>query len=375
MRVGLLCSNAVQIDEQTKKGTEIFVRILTAHLHEQKDIKATAFASEDSSLPVPVESFGIESSAQDPSMPQEKRVLFELASISEAVSRQDDFDLFHVNIGDGDIILPFAKFIKKPVLITLHHAYDLPYVRKYFSLFRDLPNVFFVSISNAQRHLFPDLRYVRTIYHGVEEKAFAFSETGGNGLLWAGRGIPAKGLDAAFTVAGATGKTLTACIIRKPDHSSWLQKTLNDADDLIAGHSITTLFDVPRDGLIEKYRQSKAFLFPLQWEEPFGLVVIEALATGTPVIAFARGAAPEIIADGKTGFLVNYSDADIRGDFTVKKTGNDGLIEAVERLYSLSDTAYRMMRRSARKHVENHFTASRMTSEYATVYRTFKKKK
>jgi len=119
----------------------------------------------------------------------------------------------------------------------------------------------------------------------------------------------------------------------------------------------------------------KLFLFPIQWEEPFGLVMIEAMATGTPVVAFARGSAPEVIKDGKTRFIVNPSDDDIRGDFIIKKTGIEGLCEAVERIYSMPEEQYRKMRKACREHVEKNFTVEKMVDEYEKIYKEILNKK
>jgi glycosyltransferase involved in cell wall biosynthesis len=111
-------------------------------------------------------------------------------------------------------------------------------------------------------------------------------------------------------------------------------------------------------------------LFPIEWEEPFGLVMVESMATGTPVIAYARGATKEIIKDGETGFLVNPSDIDIRGNFIIKKTGQAGIQEAVERIYSMPDNEYARIRQNCRRHVENLFTIEKMVNQYIDFFKT-----
>lgn len=97
--------------------------------------------------------------------------------------------------------------------------------------------------------------------------------------------------------------------------------------------------------------------------------MIEAMACGTPVVAYARGSVPEVIKDGETGFIVNPSDTDIRGNWIIKKTGIEGLCEAVERIYSMPEDQYRQMRRNCRAHVEKNFTVERMVDEYEKVYK------
>lgn len=115
-------------------------------------------------------------------------------------------------------------------------------------------------------------------------------------------------------------------------------------------------------------RNAKLFVFPIQWEEPFGMVMIEAMASGTPVVAFARGAVPEIVKDGETGFLVNSSETDKRGDWITKTTGMDGLCEAIERIYAMSRERYQEMRYAAHLHVSRYFTVAKMGAEYEKVY-------
>ena len=121
--------------------------------------------------------------------------------------------------------------------------------------------------------------------------------------------------------------------------------------------------------LVSYYQNAKLFLFPIEWEEPFGLVMIEAMAAGTPIVAFARGSVPEVIKDGETGFIVNSSDEDKRGDWIVKKVGIDGLCEAVERIYSMPKDHYRQMRKNCRGHVEKFFTIEKMIDNYEMVYK------
>ena len=123
-----------------------------------------------------------------------------------------------------------------------------------------------------------------------------------------------------------------------------------------------------REEIVSLMQKAKAFLMTINWEEPFGLVMIEAMACGTPVVAFARGSVPEIVKDGETGFIINPSDDDVRGDWIIKKTGFEGLCEAVNKLYSLSQEEYKQMRLACRKRVEERFTIEKMVEEYEKVY-------
>ncbi len=133
--------------------------------------------------------------------------------------------------------------------------------------------------------------------------------------------------------------------------------------------------DLSLDQKIIFYKKAKCFLYPLMWDEPFGYIFLESMACGTPVVAFARGSVPEVVKDGETGFIVNSSPEDIRGNFVIKKTGIDGLCEAVERIYAMPEEEYRQMRGNCRGHVERNFTVERMVDEYEKVYEKILSKK
>lgn len=371
MKIAVIFSNFVSITKDVKKGTEIFDYILIDNLIKiNNNLDITAFASGDSDLPVKIESVDDQSAISDSSIvKKDKHIIFELALLSKAFSMQDNFDLFHVNIGDGDIALPFAPFVKKPILITLHYTQAVQYINKYFSLFNKLNNLSFVSISDAQRAFFPDLNYAGTIYHGIETDKFIFHPMGGESIMWAGRGIPDKGLGVIAQVLKRVKRKAKIFPLRKKEHMEWLNKQVADLKHSVPDDNILVEFDKERLDLIPHYQSSKLFLFPIQWEEPFGLVLIESLSCGTPVVAFARGSVPEIVKDGETGFIVNPSDSDIRGDWVIKKTGIDGLCEAIEKIYSMSGKKYQEMRQNCRVFSEKSFSASRMAEEYLKVYR------
>ncbi len=371
MRIAVLNSNFVKIGATSKKGTEIFAYILMKQLSKKKNLKITAFASGDSRLPVKIESVNYYSSTEDKYIGPQHHEKFANALVSKAISMQNQFDLFHVNMGNGEIILPYARFIKIPVLVTMHGTLDEPYVKKYYSLFSNQTNIHFVSISNAQRKPYPQLNYIKTIYHGVDvKKGFNFNPVGDNYLIWTGRAVPEKGLDVALQVIKRTQKKAKIFPIIKKEYIEWLHEIIIKRRNIINQIvSIYTDFDIHRSDLNIQYQTSKLFLFPILWEEPFGLTLIEAMATGTPAVAFARGSVPEIIKDGETGFLVNPSSDDIRGNWVIKKTGIEGLCEAVERIYSMPEDQYRSMRKACRNHVEKNFCVERMVDDYVEVYK------
>lgn len=367
MKIGIICSNNFVINKDTHKGTEAFSFTLVRELMKNKKNDIVVFASGNSDFPK-IESISEKSSSQDEEIEKSgKHIIFELALISKALSMENKFDLFHANIGDGDIVLPFAGFIKKPVLITLHNSQNESFSKKYFSLFKDVGNVYFVSVSNAQRKLLPDLRYAGTIHHGIDTGVYTFNPHGGDFVMWAGRAIPEKGIDDFLEVIKRTGRKGKLFPLRKPEYSDWLNSVIDRYSAEL--EKVTIEHDKERMGLVKYYQEAKIFAFPIKWEEPFGLVLIEAMSCGTPIVAFAKGSVPEIVEDGKTGFIVNPSGNDIRGDFIIKKTGIEGFCEAINKIYSMSEDEYRKMRENCRLHIERNFSSEKMAGKYEDLYK------
>ena len=374
MKVAIICSNLYDLSEKTIKGTEIFIYDLIKNLNKygkRDGLEYTVFCSGSSHLPFRIESLDRLPSSSDPQIiANGKHIIFELALISKAFAEQTEYDLFHVNIGDGDIVMPFTPFVNRPVLITLHHIYNADYTRKYFSFFRSQNNVYFVSISDAQRRILPGLNYAATIHHGIDLQEYAFNPLGGKRIIWAGRMIPEKGPDIAIEVAEKTGQEALLFGIVKKEHEQWIERQLLARVFPQKADSRTRIeFNQPRSSLIPFIQDSRLFLFPISAEEAFGLVLIEALASGTPVVAYARGAVPEIVQDGITGFLVNPSDEDVRGDWIIRKSGPAGLCEAVERITGMPEDQYQQMRRACRAAVEEHFSIQRMIADYENLYK------
>lgn len=374
MKIGFINSNVIDISKNTSKGTEIFSYVLIKNLlknPESKKFSMTAFASGNSKLPIKTISATSYDLMSNSDIMLTNYQKFEQLLISKALGRQDEFDLFHVNTGNGELVLPFAQFIKKPIVITLHGPFFAPDIKEYFSLVNIPKNVFFVAISESQRKSMPGLNYIKTIHHGVDTKRnFRFHATGGKSIMWAGRAVPEKGLHIVLQVIKETKKQAHLFMITKVEFLEWLQsKILNKLHSINRSISVLSEFNLSRLDLVPKYQNSKLFLSPIQWEEPFGFVMIESMSCGTPVVAYARGSVMEVVEDGVTGFIVNPSDDDIRGDFIIKKTGLQGLCEAVNRIYSLPDAEYQQMRKRCRERTEKYFSVTRMTQDYVGVYK------
>lgn len=247
------------------------------------------------------------------------------------------FDLIHVH--PVDRALPFGlAFQKIPIVYTLHDPI-YPWRAEIFRMFKS-KNQYFISISNAQRGSIPDLNWAGTIYNGLDLKKFPFSEKPKNHCLFLGRLLPTKGVKEAIQAAKIAKEKLI--IAGAPNVGEYWEKEIKPH----LGKNIQYVGNIPYEKTYQYYGQAKVTLCPIQWEEPFGLTFIESMATGTPVIAFERGSAREIIKNGKTGFVVNNINEMVKA---IKKNNQ-------------------IKRRDCRKWVERKFTTTRMVSDYEKIF-------
>ncbi|MEW5908036.1 MAG: glycosyltransferase family 4 protein [Patescibacteria group bacterium] len=250
-------------------------------------------------------------------------------------AEKGNYDLLHIH--PVDRALPLAlSHLKIPVFYTLHDPI-YPWRANVFSMFSS-PNQYYISISDAQQKPAPNLNYAATIYNGINLNEFPFSDEHDDYLLFSGRIQPEKGVAEAIEVAKRTGQKLL--IIGPPVTGEyWNKKIAPFLDD-----KIQYLGFVPREQLFKYYQRAKATLVPIQWEEPFGLVLTESMACGTPVIAFNRGSVPEIIIEGKTGFIIENNDI-------------SAMAEAIKKIHKIK-------RSDCREHVEKNFSLQQMIDRY-----------
>jgi len=248
-------------------------------------------------------------------------------------AEKGNYDILHIH--PIDRALPLAlSHSKIPTVYTLHDPI-YPWRAKIFKMFSS-PNQYYVSISDAQRKSAPNLNYLATIYNGIDIDIFPFSRSGGDYLLFVGRLHPEKGVAEAVEVARRTGEKLL--IIGPPVTGDYWEKRIAP----YLNERIKYLGYIPYKKLYHYYQKAKATLVPIQWEEPFGLVMIESMACGTPAIAFRRGSVSEIVVNGKTGFVVD----------TVDK-----MVNAVGKINQIK-------RKDCRVYVEENFTIERMIDCY-----------
>lgn len=352
-------------------GTELVVSLLTEGL-----VKAghdvTLFASADSQTKAHLTSFFPEGVVKD-IFPRDRTFFLQpMLQAIKSLRQASGFDIVHCHFTTlSDYIFMSLTEHLPNVVFTAHMAFpDQATEPDRFAIFELFPKIPFVSISNDQRKI--KMNFLATVYHGINISDFDYSyETASQAdqadyMFWLGRISPQKGLTSAIDVSlNLKKKLIFAAAINAGEGKEYFEKYIQPR---LNSEYLTHLPEFNFAQKNQYYKNAKLFLFPIQWEEPFGLVMIEAMASGTPVVAFARGSVPEVIKDGETGFLVNPADNDIRGNWIVKKTGVEGLCEAAQRIYSLPQNDYAKLRKACRAHVEKNFSVESMVKGYEEVY-------
>lgn len=263
----------------------------------------------------------------------------------------------------------FNELTKFPTVYTIHDPLPQTDTTIEYQRLKKFAHHNFVSISNSQRRGIVDLNFAATVYHGLDISAYDFQPKHSDYLIHFGRIMEDKGTDVAIEVAKQVGM---------PIHLATSTLRANRSQDFY-DQKIAPLVDgktVCLAGFLEGKEKSsyigagRAFVFPLAWEEPFGMVMIEAMACGTPVIAYNRGSVAEIVKDGVTGYIVDPDDNTTNNpintnkpinQWVIKKRGVEGLVEAVKRIGEID-------RAACRRHVEEHFTIEKMVEGYEKVY-------
>jgi glycosyltransferase involved in cell wall biosynthesis len=259
------------------------------------------------------------------------KTMFERAAAGEF-----DILVFH----HPESAMGFAQLYPNvPVLYVTHDYLDEK--RRHVIEMHHSINQHFVSISDSQRRDAPDLPYTATVYNGIDTDVFSFHDTAEDYLMFVGRIVPEKGLKEAVQVAIKTDRRLIIVGQVSPVTQWYFDEHVKP----YLSDKILYLGLIDKEQLARYYQKAAALLVPIRWEEPFGLTMAEAMSCGTPVIAFRRGSVPEVVKDGKTGFIVENTAE---------------MIGAIENIGKIS-------RQDCRTHVEKNFTKTRMVNNYEKV--------
>lgn len=276
----------------------------------------------------------------------------EFMNVARAIEESDLYDIlhFHITVDLSPLIL--SQFSKKPTIITFHNFLKGHESKDIYLKYKDSNCV---AISSAFKNQFPSMNFIGVVYNGIEINNLPFSSGGGNYISWIGRFNKIKASHLVIDVAQEL-KILAKIAAPLPyalEQTEYFEKEIKDR---LKSKYVSYVGEVGINAKSDLLRNSRVFVNPIQHEEPFGLVVPEANACGTPVVAFARGSMPEIIKDGINGFLVKPND--------LKE-----MTKVVKAIFDMPESQYLKLRENCRKHVEDNFTVEKMADGYEKVYK------
>lgn len=335
MRIAQVAPLFESVPPKNYGGTERVVSYLTEELVRQGH-EVTLFASGDSVTSARLVA------CSDRSLRLDKKCVDQMAHhlvmLEEVFKRAHDFDIVHFHVD----YLHFPLSRRQPIaqVTTLHGRLDIPELVPLYRCFREMP---VVSISDAQREPLPFANWQGTVYHGLPADLYRFRPEAGEYFAFIGRISPEKRVDRAVEIAGQLGRPLRVAAKVDQVDRDYFKAAI---EPLLEVPLVDFIGEIGEDEKDEFLGNAYALLFPIDWPEPFGLVMIEAMACGTPIIAYANGAVPEIMEPGLTGFIVEeLEDA----------------VEAARRIPELS-------RAHCREVFEKRFTAERMADDYLQIY-------
>ena len=335
MRIAQIAPLVESVPPTLYGGTERVVSWLTEELvalgHE-----VTLFASADS----------VTAAKLEPVVPRALRLSgihdctpYNIIMLDKVAARQQEFDVLHFHI--DFFHYPLFRGLAHKTVTTLHGRQDLPGLNEIYSAFPHMP---LVSISDHQRKPLPRVNWMGTVYHGLPDGLLKEGQGEGGYLAFLGRICADKGILPAIEIARRAGLPLKVAAKVDPADRKYFEEQVEPI--LAASPHVEFIGEIDDSRKQEFLGKAKAVLFPISWPEPFGLVMIEAMACGTPVVAFNCGSVPEVMDDGLTGFVVD----DV-----------DGAVAAVKKLD-------RLFRPSIRSRFEERFSAGAMARDYVKIY-------
>ena len=336
MKIAQISPLFESVPPKTYGGTERVVHYLTEELVRQGH-DVTLFASGDSRTSAKLqtiipEALRLSREPRDPT-------IWHTLQLAAVARQAQQFDIIHFHT--DYLHFPLWRQLRVPQLTTLHGRLDLPDLQALYAEFADMP---LVSIARHQRSPLPMANWAATVYNGVPETSYNWQPQAGDYLAFLGRFSPEKGPENAIKIAQRAGIPLKMAAKIDPVDRDYFEARIKPH---LADPLIDYIGEVDEQGKNALLGGARALLFPIAWPEPFGLVMIEAMACGTPVIAFRQGAVPEVMAEGISGYIVSSVEE---------------AVSAVARIDAID-------RRACRQYFETHFSARRMAADYLAVYR------
>jgi glycosyltransferase involved in cell wall biosynthesis len=334
MRIAQLVSNYYKVGPYEKRAIYSAAAWLCNTLVDRGH-DVTLFGAANSESKAKLRSLKVNALTELDLTPEQRQYYIHML-LSECFARASEFDIIHSHFTIQSS--SYSRLVNVPVVQSIHS----PITDQLKPLLKFYKHHNYISFSLAQRKLMPELNWVANIYHGVDTKIFAYNAKPSDYLLYLGRITDDKGVHLAIAAAKATKQKLIIAGSSYPEEKYWQR----EIEPHIDGVNIRYVGNADFYTKIEYLQNAKAVLFPSQWEEPFGLVMIEAMSCGTPVIGWQSGSVPEVIEDGETGYLVK----------TIS-----GMTKAIKHIEKID-------RQACRDRVERFFSVEKMVSGYEKVY-------
>lgn len=332
MKIALIAPPYISIPPRRYGGTELFISELVLGL-QKRGVELTLYTNGESSIPVPRRFF-----YEKEDWPVRDEAEANLKAINHAAwairDAQSEADIIHLNSAPG---LAMQRFSNLPFVYTVHHSYEEPLTHFY----NHFPEVSYVTISDFQRQKLK-FRRIRTIHHGIDMSKYCFHPQKEPYLSFLGRIAPVKGPHLAIEIARKAGLPLKIAGEIQPLYRDYWERVVKPQVD---GKFIEYVGTVGLEEKSELVGKSLAMLFPIQWNEPFGLVMIEAMACGTPVLAFPGGSVAEVVKDGVSGYVARSVD------------------ELAQRAANLD-----LQPELVRAYAQENFSSERMAGDYIDLY-------
>jgi len=347
LRIAQIAPMWVSVPPDKYGGTELVISSLTEELV-ARGHDVTLFASGDSQTRAKLVSIYPRALLKD-EIPW-KEISYDIMNVARAFERADEFDIIHSHIDLYDQF--FVPFIKTPVVSTMHNnMYTKRKTAGRIFTYRHYRKHNFVSISRKQReNSIVKLNFVGNVYNGLDPKKYKFNLSPDDKFIWIARIDEVKGVYNAILAAEKLGARLDIAgrvdIAKLDFFNTQIKPRLNQR--------VRYIGEINQKQKPDFFSGAKAILYPIEWEEPFGLVMIEAMACGTPVIAFDRGSVSEVVSEGKSGFVVKPLDKN-------KEVNIGGIAAAMEKINQID-------RKICYQYFLDNFTASRMADDYEKIY-------
>jgi glycosyltransferase involved in cell wall biosynthesis len=335
MKIAMISTPYVPVPPKGYGGTEFVVGLITEHLV-RRGHDVTLYATGDSHTSAKLKSLYKKSIWPPKNVFLNPVTEIDHASWAVQDALQHGAEVIHMHCPLG---LALQRYSSVPLVYTIHHPWD----EEYDNCYNHLPECSYVAISDFQRKKFTGLNNIRTIHHGLNLNEFDFQSNKGDYVAFLGRIATVKGVHLAIEAARQAGVHLKIAGDIQPIHQDYYESEVKPKID---GRLIEYIGEADFKTKVELLKGAKAMLFPIQWDEPFGLVMIESMACGTPVIGFPYGSVPEVVKDGISGYLVN----DV-AQMAIK----------IGELNKLSP-------RVVRDYAERYFSAETMVEQYEAVY-------